>query len=290
MKHAIVMFFLLSVFGACRKQEIVAPEPVVPIQEITVVDDTLCQSVEKPFNDICLYQYKAVKLVGPRKIPAIVNQYIWSDGDTSRCKVVDKAGVCRLYVKHNNTDDYDTLEITVSECRTTRYVRITEDTSVCIHPWTAVVLDATVNDLLKHSYYWDGMLTNSPSVMVNSAGVYVVKIKTGSQYEYVAVEVKEKCDDSPIVPLYIPNSFSPNNDGVNDTWAPQAKVKLDFIEFSVRNADGIELFKSSSLNKTWDGNYKGKPCPQASYNFYISYSVQGSPKTEKLNGKLELVR
>jgi gliding motility-associated-like protein len=67
----------------------------------------------------------------------------------------------------------------------------------------------------------------------------------------------------------VPPSFTPNNDGKFDTWAPIGKgVKK--ISFSITSMDNEKLFESTSLDTAWDGTFNDKPVPSGSYRYKVS--------------------
>ncbi|WP_010665102.1 T9SS C-terminal target domain-containing protein [Marinilabilia salmonicolor] len=85
-------------------------------------------------------------------------------------------------------------------------------------------------------------------------------------------------------PYVIPEAFSPNGDGFNDTfWIPQYDYyqNLSFIVFT-RN--GIKVFEDSNYQNNWNGfanigELKGKLVPKGIY-FYV-LTVTGSSETTK---------
>ena len=76
--------------------------------------------------------------------------------------------------------------------------------------------------------------------------------------------------------LKVPNVFSPNGDGINDTWVitgidtyPEATVK-------VFSRSGLVVFQTKSNEKAWDGTYNGKPVPVGTY-YYLINLYTGQP-------------
>ena len=67
----------------------------------------------------------------------------------------------------------------------------------------------------------------------------------------------------------IPNTFTPNNDGINDVW------KIDYLNtypdnrVQVFTRTGQLVFESRGYNTPWDGTLKGKPLPVDTYYYII---------------------
>jgi len=77
----------------------------------------------------------------------------------------------------------------------------------------------------------------------------------------------------------IPNTFSPNGDGINDTW------KLAFLNdypdsrVQVFTRGGKLVFSSKGSNISWDGTLKGKPLPFDTYYYIIEIGSGRDPVT-----------
>jgi gliding motility-associated-like protein len=69
--------------------------------------------------------------------------------------------------------------------------------------------------------------------------------------------------------IVIPNMFSPNNDGINDTWIITALDAYPDAIVQVFNRYGGEVFGSISYPKPWDGKVNGKPIPSGTYYYKI---------------------
>jgi len=69
--------------------------------------------------------------------------------------------------------------------------------------------------------------------------------------------------------LFIPNAFTPNGDGINDTFKPKG---LGIKNFSLEIYDrwGSLIFQSGDLSKDWDGTYKGVLIEDGVYVYRIT--------------------
>ncbi|GAB5539075.1 MAG: hypothetical protein Salg2KO_11780 [Salibacteraceae bacterium] len=74
--------------------------------------------------------------------------------------------------------------------------------------------------------------------------------------------------------IYIPKSFTPNGDDINDLFIVRGHNILDY-EISIRNRWGEEIFKSRDLNRHWDGtkHNNGHPLGDGVYSYEIRYRV-----------------
>ncbi|HET9058172.1 MAG TPA: PKD domain-containing protein [Chitinophagaceae bacterium] len=69
--------------------------------------------------------------------------------------------------------------------------------------------------------------------------------------------------------LVIPNTFTPNGDGINDKWEIQYLDNYPGCVVEIFNTAGQLLFRSVNYDKPWDGTYKGNPLPLGTYYYVI---------------------
>lgn len=74
--------------------------------------------------------------------------------------------------------------------------------------------------------------------------------------------------------LWIPNSFTPNNDGVNDVFLPKG-VEIENFEMLIFNRWGEHLFTSDNLETGWDGTFQGEIAKCDVYYYLIRYTRTG---------------
>lgn len=56
----------------------------------------------------------------------------------------------------------------------------------------------------------------------------------------------------------LPNSFTPNGDGLNDCFGVQYWGQVDQLDFSIYNRFGQKVFYTTRSTDCWDGTFKGK--------------------------------
>lgn len=90
---------------------------------------------------------------------------------------------------------------------------------------------------------------------------------------------------------WIPNSFTPNNDGINDVWQPWGSV-IDLESFDLKIFDrwGQLMFQSNDPNLPWDGTGSGGQIGVGVYA-YRAYVIEGITKERhELFGHVTVVR
>lgn len=90
--------------------------------------------------------------------------------------------------------------------------------------------------------------------------------------------------------FYVPNSFTPNNDGVNDLFHPKVADVLKY-HLTIFNRYGECIFQSINPEESWDGTYNDQKCPSGTYTWVITFIKYAAPETElRKTGSVTLVR
>jgi gliding motility-associated-like protein len=88
---------------------------------------------------------------------------------------------------------------------------------------------------------------------------------------------------------YVPNAFTPNNDGRNDVIKPFLTGQKAFKKFSIYNRFGNLIFTTSKNSTGWDGTYKGLPQNPAIYIWVLEY-IDKNDRLITQKGTLALIR
>ena len=69
--------------------------------------------------------------------------------------------------------------------------------------------------------------------------------------------------------IFIPNTFSPNNDGLNDDWKIPALAAYPLAEIKVYNRYGQLVFYNKGYTTQWDGKFNGFKQPSGAYTYIV---------------------
>lgn len=117
----------------------------------------------------------------------------------------------------------------------------------------------------------------APSLYINDAGAIRPMVHPPTTMPYVlTVSSSDGCgvrSDTVLVEVYkdifVPNAFSPNNDGLNDRWMIPALNAFSASEVTVYNRYGQPIFHTTNNTAGWDGKYKGENVSPGTYCYVI---------------------
>ncbi|MBL7902678.1 MAG: gliding motility-associated C-terminal domain-containing protein [Bacteroidia bacterium] len=117
----------------------------------------------------------------------------------------------------------------------------------------------------------------NPGYVFDEAGVYGLMLIVKNEFncwDTVMHTIKVESDFA----AYIPNAFTPNGDGLNDTFYPVMRGVKKF-ELQIFDRWGELIFKSTEANQVWDGSFQGQECKQDVYNYkLVLLNVKGVEK------------
>jgi gliding motility-associated-like protein len=79
----------------------------------------------------------------------------------------------------------------------------------------------------------------------------------------------------------IPNTFSPNNDGINDHWLISYLDSYPNCHLKVFTKSGQMVYETKGYSDAtaWDGNYRGKSLPVDTYYYILEPGSGRQPIT-----------
>lgn len=146
---------------------------------------------------------------------------------------------------------------------------INAGTDLSVLEGQSTVFNATAPSGLKYEWSPAIYLSNpnilNPKVTPLETTTYTLKVtdlSTGCISEdevTVSVETLVK----------IPNTFSPNDDGVNDLWEIPTLIGNQNVEIKVFNRDGAIVYSTKGYTKAWDAKVNGKILPIGMYYYMV---------------------
>lgn len=215
--------------------------------------------------------------------------YTWSNGQTTQTANGLGAGTYSVNVQDaigcknnavfnifNYNDSYNgSFEINPRE------PNVNENFQINLHPtslWnldfaglsTGEMLRDTLNVLNYSEYGW---------YYVNYFLVSDNGCKTNVKYDFF---IKD------FMTLYIPNTFTPNEDGINDVFLASGTLVKEF-KMQIYDRWGLLIFSSDDLYKGWNGFYKGTACKEDTY-IYKARAKDYFGKSYDYMGHVNLIR
>jgi gliding motility-associated-like protein len=77
--------------------------------------------------------------------------------------------------------------------------------------------------------------------------------------------------------MVIPNTFTPNADGINDTWSIPALGAYPNCAVNIFNRHGSPIFRSIGYGKDWNGSFNGYVLPSGTYYYVVDLKDGGKP-------------
>ncbi|MBX2876299.1 MAG: gliding motility-associated C-terminal domain-containing protein [Saprospiraceae bacterium] len=124
-------------------------------------------------------------------------------------------------------------------------------------------------DLPSPEFIWLDNASSEPR-LVEEAGTYQASnLSCTNPIAYTYTISREACSCA----VYLPNAFSPNNDGQNDQLSLFSGCTVSQISTAVYSRWGDKLVENKSTDQIWDGRSGGKAVPPGLYLVVINYQL-----------------
>lgn len=166
-------------------------------------------------------------------------------------------------------------------------VNLGPDTTLCPGSM-ALTLQNLANgaDGQQLSYLWNTG-SKEPSIKVTEPGIYSLRVSNAHDCATEdVIEIQKDCY------IDIPNTFTPNGDGVNDYFYPRQLLSkgVTAFEMKVYSRWGQLVFASNVLmGRGWDGRFNGVDQPEGTY-IYVIDVVMKDGRQEQYKGNVTLLR
>ena len=194
---------------------------------------------------------------------------VWSNGDTTTSISVIPPFTVWLRAENGQCSSSDTIKVSMKD---DEKLTLSEEKVWCF--WEApLIVD------LRECGYENYLFLNNGSWVdtVYESGIHSWQLSDDKGCKAIAqIQIKSDCQEN----VFIPNSFTPDNDGLNDYF----KVLHPFLQgfkmsVKIYNRWGEVVFISSDSEFAWDGTYKEKPCQEGNYLATISLQSKSGKKS-----------
>ncbi len=245
--------------NGCKANDTINVNVKIPVTFVAPPDKTICknQSVQLNGNNGNAFQYlwapafylSNANIMNPIANPPFTTAYTVT--------ITDKA--C-------NNDSSFVVTVTVLSLP---QVKATKSNDInCNKPFAQLSAGGAV------SYKW------LPAATLNNAAIAnPVANPAGTTTYFVTAVNNSGCANTDSITLIVnfdnkgiilPNSFTPNNDGINDCFGIKYYRDVQDLHFVIYSRYGQKVFETTDAAVCWNGYFKGQPADRGNYIYIIS--------------------
>lgn len=208
--------------------------------------------------------------------------YKWTDGSTGPSVTATGSGIYGISVTNICGEATDNIQVTFSHSAQLPF----HNSLVPACDDSVVTLNAK-NPGMK--FLWStGETTQVISTL--SSGTFRVTISDNDNCPVTDQATVSRHSCIVICQVAIPNAFSPNKDGNNDSFKPLFNCGVESYSLSIYNRWGEKVFESNNVADGWDGMYKGSTEPVGTYVYFTQFKLSDKQNIETKTGNVTLLR
>jgi gliding motility-associated-like protein len=160
---------------------------------------------------------------------------------------------------------------------------------IFIRPGQTSTIAASISNPAAYDFLW------SPGTALNAINILnpVTAAVNDILYRITATNKVNGCTDTDsvwvkmVTTIYVPNAFTPNNDGLHDVWRIPALAGYPNSTVTIYNRYSQKIYEAKGNGRPWDGTYKGAAQPIGAYVYIIQ---PGEPGMEVIKGTVTIIR
>ena len=187
--------------------------------------------------------------------------FAWNSGESTPAILVNESGEYQVEVEFGEgCIDRDTINIGLLF---SPEIELGPDTFICANE--GFVLDADPLDNYPDANFTWNTGEVGAEVPIQNTDEYVVTVENicGAGSDSIYLEVNRSTPS-----IFIPSAFTPNNDGINETFLPVA-IHIEDYHLVILDRWGKTVFESRNSSLAWDGTFNGKPLPEGNYIYLL---------------------
>jgi gliding motility-associated-like protein len=206
--------------------------------------------------------------------------YLWQDGSTASTYSASGLGTYSLLATDTRgCKASDTFVISTIKPLPANF--LFADTAICSYETIELKANSSFS-----KYQWNTG-AQSATIAVSTAGLYWLEVTDSNQC--IGRDSIQVLPKACITGFFVPNAFSPNGDGLNDTFKPLIYGDVVSYQFTIYNRWGVALFQTTDSKKGWDGTLNQIEQQGNVFIWTCQYQLEGEMvKVEK--GTVTVVR
>lgn len=215
------------------------------------------------------------------------DSYQWHNGTTNDFYYTSTGET--IYVIAYNQCGEDTAYLTLSDQSVTADFEMSDTIG-----YQPLLIDFTNFSDNANSYFWDlgNDITSTnehEEYTYTSAGEYTIQLI--AENEYCSDTSTQELSILSSSNIFIPNSFSPNADLINDYFTPVVSdISEEEYDFTIFDRNGMIIFNSTTIGESWDGTHSNNKIPTGVYIWKLTYKVNGDLTPYEKIGHVNLIR
>ena len=210
--------------------------------------------------------------------------FVWQDGSAVNTFTVTQPGIYWLEAFLGECTSRDSVEV---DFQIPIELELPDSMTLCSGERITLTPEIPAGATVR---WQDGF--NQTQYQVVEAGTYSVLVDDGAcMASDTVVVLSSSCGK---ISVYIPNAFSPNDDGINDLFQPNIDPNYPVLEYDLKVFDrwGSLVFSSEKEGDGWDGKIAGEVANFGVYVFVFEFKFedQGEVFQQMLAGDVTLVR
>ena len=180
-------------------------------------------------------------------------------------------GIYTVTIKDANNCLY-TQTLSIAQTTINSFAAITTNTPNCERNDGSFVIDSLKGGTPPYFTSFNNTSYTSNMTFENlSTGSYTLNVRDSNMCEtgFILIMPENNRDYT----LYIPNTFTPNNDKINDIWYVQGTCLGEF-NCLIYNRWGEKIRELKDITEGWDGTYRGSSVPDGVYVYLIEVNTK----------------
>lgn len=215
-------------------------------------------------------------------------RYVWSHQPNVNQAVLAGIPKGSFFVDvYDQNDCVLQLNFTVNEPEELVITEIVSTLISCPNGNDGTLEASVIGGVAPYTYSWENSTEIGALAIGFSKGTYRLVVTDANGCSTSAVQEVNEATPK----ILFPTAFSPNNDGMNDTFGPTTPCTIVF-NMEIYNSWGEVIFSTQNAQRGWQGTFDGQPAQTGKYSYMATWTVEanGLVISNEKRGVVRLIR